>query len=87
SSCNTGGGYVVTEDPELPIPGGGEEPPPEEEESESACGCPNGNPNKKVAIMHRPPGNEANEHVICVARPGADNHLRRHNDYVVCEGN
>jgi hypothetical protein len=52
----------------------------------SQCGCPQNNNDKKVAVMHRPPGNEANEHVICVSRSGARTHLRQHNDYEICEG-
>jgi hypothetical protein len=51
------------------------------------CACPQGGNDKKVAVMHRPPGNEANEHVICVSRNGARTHLRQHNDYEICEGN
>ncbi|HLT45651.1 MAG TPA: hypothetical protein VK002_00355, partial [Rubricoccaceae bacterium] len=63
------------------------EPPPPPP-STFECGCPRGGGNgKKVAIMHRPPGNEANEHIICVSRSGADTHLRQHNDFEVCEGN
>ena len=52
------------------------------------CMCPgNGNQNRKIAIMHRPPGNESNEHVICVSISGWERgHRNRHNDYVVCEG-
>ena len=52
----------------------------------TTCGCPGNQPAFKVAIMHRPPGNEANEHIICVAPSGAQTHLRQHNDYVVCTG-
>jgi hypothetical protein len=52
----------------------------------TTCQCPGHQPAFKVAIMHRPPGNEANEHIICVAPSGANTHLRQHNDYVVCTG-
>lgn len=75
-----------------PIPDpdeGGEEPGGEEGgegEEQVGCACPNGNRNKKVAVMHRPPGNPANEHVICIGRPAVQAHLRNHGDYVICEG-
>jgi hypothetical protein len=52
----------------------------------TTCQCPGHQPAFKVAIMHRPPGNEENEHIICVAPSGATTHLRQHNDYVVCTG-
>lgn len=45
------------------------------------CNCGRG----KVGVMHRPPGNEANEHIICIAQPAVVNaHLRNHNDYIAC---
>lgn len=78
-----------------PPPGGGDpipdpdpDPDSDPEPEQQACACPgNGNQNRKVAIMHRPPGNESNEHIICVSQQGWENgHRNRHNDYVVCEG-
>jgi len=81
---------VIVEDPP---PGGGDpdpdpEPDPDPDPDPAACSCPgNGNQNRKIAIMHRPPGNELNEHVICVSVNGWERgHRDRHNDYVVCEG-
>ena len=47
---------------------------------------PGNQPAFKVAIMHRPPGNEANEHIICVSPAGAQTHLRQHNDALICTG-
>lgn len=50
----------------------------------ASCRCQG---NKKVAVMHRPPGNEANQHVICVNENGwLNGHRPQHNDYVVCRG-
>lgn len=40
---------------------------------------------KKVALMHRPPGNESNEHVICISVNGLNGH-KNHNDYQICTG-
>jgi len=80
--------------------GGGVWPPPSVEVEEhisewsepnftqAGCACPGSNVNRqnhKVLIKHRPPGNPGNERLICVARPGADAHLRQHDDVVVCE--
>lgn len=50
----------------------------------AACTCQG---RKKVAVMHRPPGNESNEHVICIDEHGwVNGHQPRHNDYIVCRG-
>jgi hypothetical protein len=66
-----------------PVSGGGTSAPP----PPTSCPCPGSGPNnRKVAILHRPPGNEANEQTICVAVPGANTHLRQHNDYQICVG-
>jgi hypothetical protein len=56
--------------------------------TQPGCACPGNNVNRqnhKVLIRHRPPGNPTNVQMICVARPGADAHLRQHDDSVVCE--
>ncbi len=70
--------------PPDPVPDPDPVPPPP-----VACACPgNGNNNKTVQIMHRPPGNEGNERLICVSINGWENgHRDTHNDYVVCQGN
>jgi hypothetical protein len=65
---------------EPPVSGGGNQAPP------SVCACPGNQPAFKVAIIHRPPGNEANEQLICVAPAGAVTHLRQHNDVEICRG-
>ena len=79
----TGGG-TTTEPP--PTTGGGTttEPPPET--NGPTCRCQGSDSGKKVALMHRPPGNESNEHVICISVNGLNGH-KRHNDYEVCRGN
>lgn len=70
-----------TEVPSVPpVSGGGTQAPP------TTCACPGNQPAFKVAILHRPPGNEANEQLICVAPAGAITHLLQHNDYEVCRG-
>jgi hypothetical protein len=88
---NTFGLPPTTAVTELPPPPTDTEPTDEPTEPgpepTAGCACPRGPAlSHKVAVMHRPPGNEANEHVICVALPGAQTHLRQHNDYVICEG-
>jgi len=67
---------------EPPVSGGGSATPT----PPSSCACPGHQPAFKVAILHRPPGNEANEQIICVAPSGAATHLRQHNDYQICVG-
>ncbi|HEX8386378.1 MAG TPA: hypothetical protein VF576_09350, partial [Rubricoccaceae bacterium] len=47
------------------------------------CACQG---NKKVSVMHRPPGNESNEHQICISVNAEPAHIGKHNDYVVCRG-
>lgn len=49
-----------------------------------ACGCTRNNTrNNKYPVLHRPPGNEANEHLLCLPRPAKRTHLRQHNDIVL----
>lgn len=56
----------------------------EEDDDEPAfdCNCRR----NKWGVMHRPPGNPANERVICIGTGGKNAHLRKHDDYVVCRG-
>ena len=42
--------------------------------------------NWKTAVMHRPPGDEENQHIICIGNPVVPVHLRYQNDFIVCEG-
>ena len=58
-----------------------------EELTDFACSCTNnGAKDHKRAVLHRPPGNEANEHVICISVNAVDTHLNQHNDvFPTCE--
>ena len=49
----------------------------------SGCSCQG---NKKVYIMHRPPGNESNEQRICVSVNARPAHIGIHTDYEICRG-
>ena len=53
----------------------------------ASCDCPkSGKPNKKVQIMHDPPG-KGKPRLICVSVNGwLNGHKERHDDYVVCQG-
>lgn len=52
-----------------------------------ACACTsNGTLTNKTAILHRPPGNEANEQLICIGTPAVGDHFANHNDvFPSCE--
>ena len=53
----------------------------EEQLAEYACECTNNGSNTKRPLLHRPPGNEANEQLLCLPQPARANaHLRNHND-------
>ncbi len=56
--------------------------------TEFACDCTsNGTKDHKTAILHRPPGNESNEQLICIGTPAVDDHFDNHNDvFPTCEG-
>ena len=45
-----------------------------------ACGCTKNNTNNKTPILHRPPGNESNEQLLCLPPPAVDTHRKQHND-------
>jgi len=50
-----------------------------------SCPCPGTGPsNRKVLIMHRPPGNPGNEQEICISGSALQSHLDNHDDFVIC---
>ncbi len=64
--------------------GGTTTTPPAGTTNGAGCSCQG---NKKVYIMHRPPGNESNEHRICISENGwLNGHQGAHNDYLICRG-
>lgn len=66
-----------------PTPGGGTTTPSPTQGSAS-CPCQG---NKKVYVLHRPPGNERNEQRICIGEPAwISAHSQQHNDEVICRG-
>ena len=49
-----------------------------------ACNCTKNNTkNNKNPVLHRPPGNESNEQLLCLPDPATRTHLRQHNDIVL----
>ncbi|WP_198948739.1 hypothetical protein [Rubrivirga sp. SAORIC476] len=49
-----------------------------------ACSCTKNNTkNNKNPVLHRPPGNESNEQLLCLPDPATRTHLRQHNDIVL----
>lgn len=48
--------------------------------NEFACSC---RQSWKTPLLHRPPGNQANEQLLCLPDPAVRTHLRRHNDVVL----
>ena len=58
----------------------------EEDDDIYDCPCSNSQLNaKKVGILHRPPGNPANEQLLCISKNGWRNgHKPRHDDVLVC---
>ena len=74
-------------DPEPdPDPTPDPDPEPEDDDEPSdpvndfACEC---RQNWKNPVLHRPPGNESNEQLLCLPDSGMNNHLRKHNDVVL----
>ncbi|NND84106.1 MAG: hypothetical protein HKN46_03055 [Acidimicrobiia bacterium] len=59
----------------------------EQELIDYACACTsNGTQSNKTAILHRPPGNESNEQLICIGNPAVPPHFDNHNDvFPTCE--
>ncbi len=45
-----------------------------------ACECTKNNTNDKTPILHRPPGNESNEKLLCLPPTAIKKHQRQHND-------
>ena len=45
-----------------------------------ACKCTKNNTNKKTPILHRPPGNESNEQLLCLPETAIEAHRAQHND-------
>ena len=65
-------------------------PDPEDDDGDSdmyneyACDCTRNNTrNNKNPVLHRPPGNESNEQLLCLPDPATSTHLRKHNDIVL----
>ncbi|PAP78035.1 hypothetical protein [Rubrivirga marina] len=56
------------------------EPPPSDPTNDFACQC---RQNWKNPVLHRPPGNESNEQLLCLPDPATNTHLRKHNDIVL----
>ncbi|WP_412062593.1 hypothetical protein [Rubrivirga sp. IMCC45206] len=79
------------ESPDQPEPDDAEYPDDDgftsDEITAYACKCTNnGRKDHKTAILHRPPGNEANEHLICIGNPAVPSHFDNHNDvFPTCE--
>ena len=49
-----------------------------------ACsGTKNNTKNNKNPVLHRPPGNESNEQLLCLPNPATRTHLDEHNDIVL----
>ena len=54
---------------------------PDDDLTEFACSCTQNGTNTKTPILHRPPGNESNEQLLCLPQPAIVNaHMRNHND-------
>lgn len=68
--------------------GGGEETTDSEGAVDLDAALANGCPCQagKAAILHRPPGNEANEQLLCLPPSAIRAHLQQHDDVLVCEG-
>ena len=56
------------------------EPEPSDPLTDYACQCTQNNTNDKTPILHRPPGNESNEQLLCLPTPAIRTHQRKHND-------
>lgn len=71
----------ATSFPQLECPGPDDDPVVEPDE---ACQCRD--KKKKVGVMHFPPGNPDNAHLICISTNAWPAHDRNHTgDYIVCE--
>lgn len=70
----------ATSFPQLECPGPSDTP---DVEPGDDCECRSNN--KKVAVMHKPPGNPENEHLICISKSALSAHVRNHGDTFVCE--
>lgn len=54
---------------------------PDDDLTEFACSCTNSGTNTKTPILHRPPGNESNEQLLCLPNPAIVNgHMNHHDD-------
>ncbi len=61
-----------------------EEPDINDEYNDYACDCTRNNRrSSKYPVLHRPPGNEANEKLHCLPNSSTRTHLRNHNDVVL----
>ena len=81
-TCNPTTTTPTTTTPTPPVP----TPPTPAPGTTNGAGC-NCQGNKKVYVLHRPPGNESNEQRICISESGWTNgHAGRHNDYLICRG-
>ena len=58
--------------------------PPDDELTDYACKCTSNGANDKYPILHRPPGNESNEQLLCLPQPAIVNaHMENHNDVLL----
>ena len=84
---DTGGTCPSTAPPTSTSTGTPSTPPPPYTLGETSADCECQKNNKKVRVMHRPPGNPENEHPICISENGWENgHSDRHDDYLICRG-
>ena len=60
--------------------GSGTTTTPDDPLTEFACKCTENNTNDKTPILHRPPGNESNEQLLCLPPTAIDTHKKQHND-------
>ena len=56
------------------------DPTPQDPLTQFACACTKNNTVDKTPILHRPPGNESNEQLLCLPPTAIKTHRRQHND-------
>ena len=86
NSANAACAVPTTSDSDTAPPPAPPPPPPPPPGTSNGAGC-TCQGNKKVYVLHRPPGNESNEQRICINESGwLNGHMGRHNDYLICRG-
>ena len=72
-------GVDLTPEPDEAPPAA--ETPSDDALTDFACSCTNNGRRDKYPILHRPPGNESNEKLLCLPQPAIVNgHMENHND-------